>query len=99
MSERDEIRLAAVTDIERVVNADGSADEVFEIRSNCDCARDELVEVLDETFGPGYLTDKKPPHKSSSQFGFSGKRWKSPWNPEGPKPNWQVGPPADPSLN
>ena len=97
MSERDKMGFAAITDIEIVINADGSTDEVFEIRSSCDCARDELVEVLDEAFGPGYLTDKKPAHKSSSWFGFSSNRWNSPWKPEGPKPNW--GPPADPSMN
>ena len=98
MSEREHICCAAITDIERVVNADGSTDEVFEIRSNCDCARDKLVEVLDEISGvPGYLTDRKPAHKSSSQFALSSKRWKSPWNPKGPDPNW--GPPADPSMN
>ena|SRR5579872_5556181 len=40
------------------------------------------------------------PEEAQSHHFFSSKKWNSPWNPEGPKPNWRVNPPpADPSAN
>lgn len=37
---------------------------------------------------------------TSSFFGFSSNNWGgSTWEPEGPKPNWRVGPPKDPHAN
>ena len=37
--------------------------------------------------------------QTGRQFFFSSSDWKAPWEPEGPKPNWKVGPPKNPSLN
>lgn len=33
---------------------------------------------------------KIPEDTGKRSFGFSSKTWKSPWNPQGPKPNWEV---------
>ena len=54
-----------------------------------------LREKMQEEVGADVTLETEERGRSSS-FGFSSLKWRSPWNPPGPKKNW--GPP-DPSRN
>lgn len=47
----------------------------------------------------GEIVASRPSSRSSNQAFFSSKKWNSPWEPTGPRPNWKTTSPEDPSLN
>ncbi len=78
---------------EQIIRADGSVDISGPgtiIASDADAALEGLkrAKEMGITFGSGGNSGKSAHYFSSSS-------WNSPWNPEGPKKNWRVDPPAE----
>lgn len=101
MAERDDGEQAHIVyqPEELVINADGSQEIIgtVEITGTSEKIVDEALSCFLEEIGFGAL-DKGNDGESRPNY-FSSSNWKAPWNPVGPKPNWSVNPPADPSLN
>lgn len=90
--------------VEQVIKADGSAETISEgfVVAESREAADRIVEEFSDVTGSEVVhsgDSPQEPNSGKTTFGFSIDRWNSPWEPKGPKPNWKVGPPTDPSLN
>jgi len=82
--------------IERVIDSNGEEKiiaEAIPLASDEAEARWAMQNFMEYTgFKPLSETER------TSHHAFSSNRWRSPWNPPGPRPNWQI-PPKNPSLN
>lgn len=97
MGDSERIEYAALVNIDQVTTFRGDTEYMLTIEGNSEEAASRLAKKLS---GPD-TTPKRLGERDlggNSSFGFSSKRWSSPYNPEGPKKNWRT-PPADPTLN
>lgn len=87
--------------IERIITPNGQSEIVAVTATN-----EELLnfasEAIQET--PNARRVERTPHSEEKQseshsFGFTRDRWKSPWEPKGPKKNWAPPSSQNPELN
>lgn len=83
------------------ISAEGSFTVMSEalIVSSDEETADLAIREFEEVTGAKILERKeiRPEDQKAAVIAFMSGKWKAPWEPEGPKPNW--GPPPDPSLN
>jgi hypothetical protein len=94
-----------VIPLETIITPEGTG-TVFAVNGQDQKWIERAVEDLESMYGGEAIkldSEEGSKEQQSSDgpntFGFNSARWRSPWNPTGPKKNWGYNPAHDDSLN